>query len=558
MKIFELLDTQYNRYVQSVKNYLSNTLSNYDESYGNSTIFGQIINVLSATVQNIMLYIEDAFTEQNKYTAQRKKSIYGLAALSGYQPSLGKATGVQLKINFTPSNTQDLNVVVNNKEQLICTQNGLQYNIILPQEAIVMSIEKDNSTRYIYAVQGQFESQTFIADGGRYYTQNFKYQGNLDTDYLEVRVNDVLYEQVSSVYDMDPDGLQYTYKVNYISGVDIIFGNNVHGRALNEGDVIKITYLVHDGEQGNLDISKETYFVFNNNLIDISGTSINGNNIFNVTFATNDAVTSGSNSETTTNVRNMIGLNSRSLVMSSADNYKNFLNKFSFCGYNRTWSEPGSLIINSLIIRNYKLLLDSGKDYFSMTENDYKLTDAQKESLINAVNKNGAQMAGVTYNIIDPEICKYAMYVYIKLKKNSHDREYVNQQIRNSIANFFSNVQSDIYIPKSDIINLIKNEIDLIDGVNVYFLSEKNETALQTKEYTKVTQTYNPSTNTFDKKTEHIYLYDGENPNLGLDDHGNIYLESDEQFPVLMGGWDYLNKEGQEVKIVDPLIIVFE
>ena len=558
MKIFGLLDAQYTNFVQSVKNYLSNTLSNYDESYGNSTIFGQIINVLGATVQNIMLYIEDAFTEQNKYTAQRKKSIYGLAALSGYQPSLGKATGVQLKVNFIPSNTQGLNVVINNKERLTCTQNGLQYNIILPQEAVVLSIEKDNSTRYMYAVQGQFENQTFIADGGKYYTQNFKYQGNLDTDYLEVRVNDVLYEQVASIYDMDPDGTQYTFKVNYISGLDIIFGNNVHGSALNEGDVIKITYLVHDGEQGNLDVSKETHFVFNNSLADISGTAVNGNSIFNVTFATNDAVTSGSNSETTDQVRNMIGLNSRSLVMSSPDNYKNFLSKFSFCGYNRTWSEPGSLIINSLIIRNYKLLLDAGKDYFSMTEDDYKLNDIQKESLKNAVNKNGIQMAGVTYNIVDPDICKYAMYIYIKLKKTSADQEYITQQIRNIISNFFANAQSDIYIPKSDIISLIKNEISVVDGVNIYFLSEKNETALQTKEYTKVTQTYNPSTNTFVKKTEHIYLYDGENPNIGLDDHGNIYLESDEQFPVLMGGWDYLNKEGQEVKIVDPLIIVFE
>lgn len=558
MKIFSLLDTQYNSFVQSVKSYLSNTLSNFNEGYGNSTIFGQIINVLSATVQNIMLYIEDAFTEQNKYTAQRKKSIYGLAALSGYQPDLGKASGVQIKFNFVPSNSQDLNIVINNKEPLTCTQNGLQYNIILPQEAIVMSVEKDNSTRYMYAVQGAFESQTFVATGGRYYTQNMRYQGNLDTDYLEVRVNNELWEQKASIYDMDPDGTQYTYRVNYVSGIDIVFGNNVHGRALDKGDVIKITYLVHDGEQGNLDISKETYFIFNNNLYDISGSSVDGNNLFNVTFATNDAITSGSNSETTTAVRNMIGLNSRSLVMASPDNYKNFLSKFSFCGYNRTWSEPGSLIINSLIMKNYSLSLQDGKSYFNLLEKDFKLTDVQKESLINAVNKNGMQMAGVTYNIIDPEICKYAMYVYIKLKKSSYDQEYVTQQIRELIGNFFANTQSDIYIPKSDIINLIKNEISSVDGVNVYFLSERNETALQTKEYTKVTQTYNPSTNTYDKKTEHIYLYDGENPNLGLDDHGNIYLDTDEQFPVLMGGWDYLNKEGQEVEVTDPLIIVFE
>ena len=558
MKLFNLLDTQYHRFTQSVKSYLSETLSNYNTNYGNSTIFGQIINVLTATVQNIMLYIEDAFTEQNKYTAQRKKSIYGLAALSGYQPSLGKATGVQLKLNYTPRTTQQLNIVINNREQMICTQNGLQYNLILPQEAIVMSLEKDNSTKYIYAVQGKFESQTFIVSGGRYYTQNFKYIGNLDTDYIEVRVNDEIWEQKSSLYDMDPDGKQYTYRVNYVNGVDLLFGNDVHGRALQNNDVVKVTYLTHDGEMGNIDSSHKTYFVFNNNLSDISGNTIDGNSIFNVTFATNDAVSSGSNSETIEQIRQMIGLNSRSLVLASADNYKNFINKFSFCGYNRTWSEHGSLVVNSLIMRNYQLLLNTGLDYFKLKESDFVLTKNQKESLINAIEISGNQLAGVTYNIFDPELCKYAMYLYVKLKSDNHDQIYISQQIRKLIGDFFANIQSDIYIPKSDIINLIKNNISAVDGVNVYFLSEKNELAIQKGEYIKTSYIYNNSTGTYDKKTEKIYLYDGENPNIGLDDHGNIFLQSNEQFPILMGGWDYINKENQEVTIIDPLNIFYE
>ena len=70
-----------------------------------------------------------------------------------------------------------------------------------------------------------------------------------------------------------------------------------------------------------------------------------------------------------------------------------------------------------------------------------------------------------------------------------------------------------------------------------------NETALQTKQYVV--------------DNEVVTLSEGENPNLGLDNHGNIYLESDNQFPVLMGGWDYLNSKHDEVDIIDPLIIVF-
>lgn len=545
MKLFSLLDIQYNRFVQSVKDYLSKTLPDFNTSYGNSTVFGQIINVISSAVQNVVLYIEDAFTEQNVYTAQRKKSIYGLAALSGYQPSLGKAAGVQLKLTYIPTNSQNLNLIISNHETFTCTQNGLQYNAILPQNMVVLSVEKNNSAKYIYVVQGRFETQTFVSAGGSYWTQNFTFNGNMDPDYMEVRVNNELWEYKDSFYDMDPDGKQYTYKVSYINGVDLVFGNDIHGRALSPDDVITVSYLLHDGELGNLDSHQETYFVFNNELSDISGSKVDGNTIFNVSFATDDAVISGSNSETKEQVRQNIGLNSRSLVLASPENYKNFINKFSFCGYNRTWSERGSMIINSIIMKNYKLQLKDGKDYFNLKESDFSLSDVQKSSIINALEKSGNQLAGTVYNIIDPKLCKYALYLYIKPKTDKdYDRDYMSNQIRQLIGEFFADVNSDIYIPKSDIVNLIKTNVEGVDGVNAYFLSEMNETALQTKQYVV--------------DNEVVTLNEGENPNLGLDNHGNIYLESDNQFPVLMGGWDYLNSKHDEVDIIDPLIIVFE
>lgn len=555
MKIFSLLNTQYTAYTTSIRNYLADLFSKYNMTYGNSTIFGQIINVIGATVQNIMLYIEDALVEQNKYTAQRKKSIYGLAAVSGYEPSLGKSTGVQLCLSYTPTNVQNFNIIINNKQKLVCTQNGLFYNLILPQESIIMSIDKDNSSKYLYAVQGKFETQSFISTGGKYYTQNFKYLGYLDVDYLEVSVNNEKWEKVDSIYDMTPNSKQFTLKNNFVGGVDVIFGNDVHGMSLKNNDIINITYLIHDGEQGNLDSNKETFFIFNDDLIDTSGNYVDGNNIFKVTFASNDAVTSGSNSEDIEQVRQMIGLNSRSLVLATADNYKRFIGQFSFCGYSRTWDEPGSLIVNSIIMKNYKLQLNEGKDYFNLSESDFLLTDNQKQSLLNSIESSGNQLAGVTYNIFDPEICKYALYLYITMKNVSYDKEYIINNIKNLIGDFFSNIQNDMYIPKSDIINLLKTNISAIDGVNVYFLSEKNEKALQTKSYVNKIFKYNPATGTYDKSEETIYLYDGENPNLGLDVHGNILLTNDEQFPALLGGWDYLNKEGQEVYISDPLTI---
>ena len=159
MKIFSLLDTQYVNFVDKVKSFLSKSLSKDRVSFGSNTIFGQIITIVGSAVQNIMLYIEDALVEQNKYTAQRKKSIYNLAALSGYEPHLGKTSVVSIKLNFMPHNESSYNVIINNKEPLTCNQNGLRYNILMSQEGVILNIDKDNAPKYFTAVQGIFEKQ---------------------------------------------------------------------------------------------------------------------------------------------------------------------------------------------------------------------------------------------------------------------------------------------------------------------------------------------------------------------------------------------------------------
>lgn len=557
MKIFSLLDTQYDRFIGAAKNYLASQLSSFDTKYGNSTVFGQLLTVLSAAIQNVMLYIEDSLIEQNKYTAQRKKSIYGLATLSGYEPCLGKAASVLLRFTYVPNNYNTPHVIIKNHERLVCTQNGLQYNIVLPQEAVIMSAKSSAIVRNIKAVQGVFEKQTFISTGGKYYTFNFKHRGYIDLDYIQVKVNNEEWVRESCFYDMVADGKQFVAKPSFIDGVDLIFGNNTHGRSLQNNDIIEVTYLIHDGGGGNLDTTQETFFIFDDTLSDVNGNDIDGNSVFHVSFASNDSVTSGTDADNKAMVREMIGMNSRSLVLTTPEQYKSFIKRFSFCGYNRTWSEKGSLIVNSMILRNFKQDLDNELDYFNMTEKDLLLTENQKSSILNCIENSGVQFGGVSYNIINPIIRKYAMHVCVKLKTPQQDNEHLKTQIRTLIGNFFININSDIFIPKSDIVYLLKDNISNIDSVDVYIISEQNETALITKTYVDTQYKFDPSTGNYITKTENVYLYPGENPNLGLDEHGNIYLKNNLEFPILMGGWNYMNDSNQLVA-AQPLSITIK
>ena len=290
MKIFSALQTQYTEFINQVSSYISKSLSKLNTSFGSNTIFGQIITVVGSAIQNIMLYIEDALNEQNKYTAQRNSSLWGLATLSGYMPSFGKASIVSLKLNYSPNNTGGYNIILNDNTTLVCTQNGLKYNIILPQESIILNPKKDNNEKYFSAVQGVFGQQEFVSTGGQYYTINLKFLGNLDTDFLTVKVNGEKWYHAASLYDMSPNAPQYTLKPGMNGGIDIIFGNIEHGCPLYANDVVTVDYLIHDGETGNMDPNIETYFVFENTMFDTNGDEYDGNDLFNITFADSDPI----------------------------------------------------------------------------------------------------------------------------------------------------------------------------------------------------------------------------------------------------------------------------
>lgn len=561
MKIIDLLQVRYTDLENQVKTYLAKTLKNYSENYGNSTVFGQLINVLGSTVQSVLLYIEDGLAEQNKYSAQRKKSIYSLAQLGGYNPSLGKAASCITKMTIQPNNYNAFSIIIPNKTKLICSYNGLKYNIILPQEAITFSLTDDLSNKFIQVVEGNFETQTFLSTGAQLYTQTVLFNGDIDIDYLEVKINDELWERKDSLYDMDPDGKQYTVKTSLNKGIDILFGNEQNGRALKYGDKITVTYLLHDGELGNIDTNEDVYFSFQDEIRDIAGNSLNANEIFVTKLADTNTVSGGTYSENAAKVKEMIGYNSRALVLADPKNYKVFLNRFSFIGYNRTWSEEGSLIVNSIILRNYKQMLDRGSDYFNLKKSDLFLTEAQKTSVKNCIANSGQQLAGVTYKITDPEVCKYAIYVYLKMKDMQYDKTSVEQAIRDKVGDFFTNLNNDIFIPKSDIISVIKSASDAIDGVDLYILGEKNEKAIIDKQYINKSYIFNPSTGKYDIKEEVVYVEEGENPGIGFDEYGNIYLDNNDQFPVLMGGWKFRSskqwEQPQYTTISNPLILTF-
>ena len=517
-----------------------------------STVVGQIIQAVSAVISNLFIYIEDSLTEQNKYTAKRKKSIYGLAALSGYEPHLGSAARSTIRLYNKPHNSPTTNIYIPN-ETVISSSTGQLYTILLDTTATSVGTGEHVADTHFNIIQGRYETQRFASEGEPHFSVNIKYMGYIDIDFLSVTVNGVKWHRVSSLYDLDFMEEGFYIRTNIVDGVDVVFGNGTHGAIPTRESSIEVRYILHDGESGNISNPNEK-FLFYNLLLDDAGDEVDGNLLFDL-VADSGSQAAGTDAESEIQVREMIGYNSRSLVLAEPSNFNLFLNRFSFVGYNKTWSDPGSMVIRSLVMKNFQSLLDR-KSYYELVESDFILSDQQKESIINTIYNSGRLLAGSTYQLEDIELWKYCVYIYIKPSRQV-DKKVVEKKIRDLLAELFTNIGDDKFVPKSDLTKIIQDGCPEVDGVNIYFLSQRNEDAIRNGEYVSTEHLWDNRTGTYRIAKHTTKVYAGENPSLGLDAHGNIVVDNNRAFPILSGGWRWRNNKGQEIT-TQPVNIVWE
>ena len=177
MKLFNVIETSYDRYDETIKKYLSNVFGSLGMQYSHSQIFGAVYDGIRGILQNAMFYIEDALTEQNIFTATRQKSVYSLAKISGYEAYYGAAAsgtmiGKMLVNNGLQSNLTK--IYVKNGTLVSNKNNGMKYSIILPTDYYVFDITKPLTTHEFKIVQGYIAKNTFTAVGDKLETFHIK------------------------------------------------------------------------------------------------------------------------------------------------------------------------------------------------------------------------------------------------------------------------------------------------------------------------------------------------------------------------------------------------
>ena len=521
--------------------YLSDKYKQSADLFTPSSPFGQILSVVTNIGEMIFFYIEAAITELNILRARNTESIFGLARLTGHNPLRGLSAKGVLELKIKPGGEALFAgnfVKLNNFAKVNCVNNSSTY--FLDLDADYLKLEKTSNTpKQVRIIQGEIDSQSFTGTGLPLQSFSITVNEATDNDYIKVRVNGELWTIEESLYDMGNNAFACMVKTGISGGLDVYFGTGNFGAIPPAGSTIEVTYVKTIGSTGNIDTNKNLIFEFEDSGLDSTGQDVDLKNVVGITVT--EAPNFGADNENPEFTRLIAPYASKSFVLANPTNYIYFLRKYGYFSHVNAYNTKNDQYLDDDNIVYLFLLPDvskkilSNQDYFNIPEEEFTLTPLEKDRVKTLLDESGQQLVTSDVRIIDPTVLRYALNIILKYVEGYDKTEVVND-IREKLSEYFLNINRRDSIPRSDLVAIVEN-VEGVDSVNIYFVSEANETAIKDGYYYVPVYGYDSVTQQrVVIENKKITLETGEDPMIGLDEFGDIKI-NEEDLAIIRGGW---------------------
>jgi hypothetical protein len=524
-----------------IGDYLNTVYSQRGDIFSSSSPFGQILTVMQAFFQMIFLYLEDSLVEMNITTATKTKSIYGFARITGHNPTRSISAQGTIKLKWKPS-VVDVNMsyaTLLDKSKLICENNNLPYFVQLGSATGNIKINKSEYNFIpIKIIQGETESQTKIGTGKPLQSYNFQSNKPIDNDNVIVMVNGEPFEIVDSLYDMTKGDKLCMVKTGLAGGIDLYFGNEDFGYIPPSGSNITIEYVKTDGFAGNVfGKTSSINFKWVDSVYTNTGEEVDFNEYMNVSL--DKPIILGADGEDPQLTKLIAPKMSRSFVLANPENYVSMLSRFNYSyvdaytTYEDDYIDDDN-VVYLFLIPDIARRLTSNTDYFTTNLENFYLDQNEKEGIYKYINQSGQQMISSELEIVDPVLTKYVMNIFLRIYDTANVTN-LNNEILNKVTEYLLKVRRRDKVPKSDLIAMIE-AVDGVDSVNVTFISEVNEKSIKNGYYIKRNTSFDAIRGLQTITETRVEVPSGTDPNLGLDDFGDVKIGLNE-LPVFRGGW---------------------
>ncbi len=290
MAFTKFTNLDYDQIKESIKDYLraNSDFTGFDFDGSN---FSVLIDTLAYNAYinsvNANMIVNESFLD----SAALRRNVVSLAGNIGYLPRSQKSAQAQIKFVVETASTSPTMTL---KAGLVCvgTEDNSSYVFSIPEPitttvnegVAVFGIDSDPITIY----QGTFARTSFPVDTSlnqRYIINN----PNLDYSTLIVRVrdqNDVglgkEWERVKNIVRVEAfSEIYFLAEVNQ-ENYELLFGDNIFGKALENGQTVEATYILGDGKAGD----GASQFTFAGSLADENGGLITPTNVVSLTTIT--------------------------------------------------------------------------------------------------------------------------------------------------------------------------------------------------------------------------------------------------------------------------------
>ena len=240
----------------SIKDYLrANTnFTDYDFEGSNLSI---IIDALAyntyTTAYNTNMAANECFLD----SATLRENVVALARNIGYVPRSRRSA--RARISFIVDGLVDTSTLTLNSG-IVCNGSGDNTNYIfcLPESITVPVVNGVAEFSNIEIFEGNFVTQEFTVDTSLFNQRYLLNNSFIDTSTIKVQVkpsssatSSVTYKQIDNVVGITSTTNAYLLQEIEDERYELIFGDNVIAKKLNNLNVITVTYVVSDGKGGN-------------------------------------------------------------------------------------------------------------------------------------------------------------------------------------------------------------------------------------------------------------------------------------------------------------------
>lgn len=242
-------------YRDSLENYLKNQSQFKDYIYEGSNLSVELDLLAFNTYQNAFL-LNMVGAEMFQDTAVLRESAVSHAKELNYIPR--SRTSAASLVNVTVAPPDSPSIVVIPKFYSFVSQSqftGRSY-IFSTNEPIVIRANGGNYiANNVQIYEGRVVSEYFVANSSLRYVIS---SANVDISSIDVNVQASSFDTSNTTYTFSENlyGLNANSSVYFLQGYgteqyELVFGNNITGKALQDGNIVKVTYRDCSADEGN-------------------------------------------------------------------------------------------------------------------------------------------------------------------------------------------------------------------------------------------------------------------------------------------------------------------